>query len=73
MVKNLLASAEDTGLVSELGRCPGEGNGYPLQCSCLENSVDLRSNQSILKEISPGICLEGIMLKLKLQYFGHVT
>ena len=32
-----------------------------------------RSNQSILKEISPGICLEGMMLKLKLQYFGHVT
>ena len=31
-----------------------------------------RSNQSILKEISPGISLEGIMLKLKLQYFGHV-
>ena len=30
-----------------------------------------RSNQSILKEISPGICLEGMMLKLKLQYFGH--
>ena len=30
-----------------------------------------RSNQSILKEISPGISLEGIMLKLKLQYFGH--
>ena len=31
-----------------------------------------RSNQSILKEISPGISLEGIMLKLKLQYFGHL-
>ena len=30
------------------------------------------SNQSILKEISPGIFLEGIMLKLKLQYFGHL-
>ena len=30
-----------------------------------------RSNQSVLKEISPGICLEGMMLKLKLQYFGH--
>ena len=30
-----------------------------------------RSNQSILKEINPGISLEGIMLKLKLQYFGH--
>ena len=31
-----------------------------------------RSNQSILKEISPEISLEGIMLKLKLQYFGHL-
>ena len=31
-----------------------------------------RSNQSILKEISPGIPLEGMMLKLKLQYFGHL-
>ena len=31
-----------------------------------------RSNQSILKEISPGITLEGMMLKLKLQYFGHL-
>ena len=32
-----------------------------------------RSNQSILGEISPGISLEGLMLKLKLQYFGHLT
>ena len=32
-----------------------------------------RSNQSILKEISPGISFEGMMLKLKLQYFGHLT
>ena len=31
-----------------------------------------RSNQSILKEISPGVSLEGMMLKLKLQYFGHL-
>ena len=31
-----------------------------------------RSNQSILKEISPGISLEGLMLKLKPQYFGHL-
>ena len=31
-----------------------------------------RSNQSILKEISPGCALEGLMLKLKLQYFGHL-
>ena len=32
-----------------------------------------RSNQSILKEISPGCSLEGVMLKLKFQYFGHIT
>ena len=36
----------------------------PLDCR--------RSNQSILKEMSPGISLEGMMLKLKLQYFGHL-
>ena len=39
----------------------------------LESPVDSRrSNQSILKEISPGCSLEGLMLKLKLQYFGHL-
>ena len=37
----------------------------PLDCK--------RSNKSILKEISPGCLLEGLMLKLKLQYFGHLT
>ena len=34
--------------------------------------TERRSNQSILKEISPGISLEGMMLKLKFQYFGHL-
>ena len=34
--------------------------------------TERRSNQSILKETSPGISLEGMMLKLKLQYFGHL-
>ena len=38
----------------------------------LNCGVARRSNQSILKEISPGISLEGMMLKLKLQYFGHL-
>ena len=40
MVKNLPAIAEDPGLTPELGRSPGEGKGYPLQYSCLENSMD---------------------------------
>ena len=40
----------------------------------LESPLDARrSNQSILKEISPGISLEGMILKLKLRYFGHLT
>ena len=39
----------------------------------LESPLDCEgSNQSILKEISPGISLAGMMLKLKLQYFGHL-
>ena len=40
----------------------------------LESPLDCKEiNQSILKEISPGCSLEGLMLKLKLQYFGHLT
>ena len=38
----------------------------------LEKTLARRSNHSILKEISPGCSLEGLMLKLKLQYFGHL-
>ena len=39
-VKNLLANARDTGSIIGSGRCSGEGNGNPLQCSCLENPRD---------------------------------
>ena len=75
-------SARDPGSISELGRCPGKGNGYLLQYSWLENSMDRGAwwatvhgvtksqSQSILKEINPEYSLEG--LKLKLQYFGHL-
>ena len=40
VVKNLPANAGDLGLIPGLGRAPGEGNGNPLQYSCLENPVD---------------------------------
>jgi len=43
VVKNPPANAGDlreVGLIPELGRCPGEGNGNPLQYSCLENPMD---------------------------------
>ena len=48
-----------------------------LNCSVREDFLRVpwtarRSNQSILKEISPGCSLEGMMLKLKLQHFGHL-
>ena len=39
-VKNPPASAGNMGLIPELGRSPGEGNGYPLQYSCLGNPMD---------------------------------
>ena len=38
--KEYACSSRDPGLIPELGRSPGEGNGNPLQCSCLENSMD---------------------------------
>ena len=40
MGKESTCSAGDLGLIPGLGRSPGEGNGNPLQCSCLENSTD---------------------------------
>ena len=40
VVQNLPANAGDAGSIPGLGRSPGEGNGYPLQYSCLENPVD---------------------------------
>ena len=40
MVKDLTANAEDLSLIPGLGRSPGEGHCYPLQSSCLENSMD---------------------------------
>ena len=43
MVKNPLVNAGNTGSVPESGRSPGEGNGNPLQYSCLENSHGQRS------------------------------
>ena len=46
---------------------------FPVVMHGCESWTVRRSNQSILKEISPGYSLEGLMLKLKLQYFGHLV
>ena len=57
MVKNLPANAEDAGdigLIPGLGRSPGEGNGNPLQYSCLENSMDRGAWQAVAHGLSKG-------------------
>ena len=54
-VKNLSANAGDTGAtgwISGCGRSPGEGNGNPLQYSCLENPMDREPGQSTANEVA---------------------
>ena len=55
MVKNLPANAEDskdTGSIPGLGRSPGEGNGYPLQYSCLEDFTDRGAWRATVHSVS---------------------
>ena len=55
VVKNLPAharDARDTGLIPGRGRCPGAGNGNPLQCSCLENSMDRGSQGATVHRVT---------------------
>ena len=52
MVKNLPASAGDLGSIPGSGRSPGEGNGNPLQYSCLGNSMDKRAWQAIVHGVA---------------------
>jgi len=49
--KESLCNAGDAGLIPRLGRSPGEGNGYPLQYSCLENPIARGAWQSRVHEI----------------------
>ena len=60
-------------LASKEGWAPKNWCFWTVVLNTLESCLDAsRSNQSILKEISPEYSLEGLMLKLKLQYFGHL-
>ena len=52
MVKNLPANAEDMGLIPGLGRSPGEGNGYPVQYSCLGNPMDRGAWRAIVHGVA---------------------
>ena len=50
--KESACDAGDVGLLPELGRSPGEGNDYPLQYSCLENSMDRRAWPATVHEVT---------------------
>ena len=50
--KESACNAGDPGLISGLGRSPGEGHGYPLQYSCLENSIDRRASWAIVHGVT---------------------
>ena len=52
MVKNPLANAGDLGSIPGLRRSPGEGNGYPLQYSCLENPMDRGALLAIVRGVT---------------------
>ena len=52
MVKNLLTSAGDTGSIPGTGRSPGEGNGNPLQYSCLGNPIDRGAWQATVHRVA---------------------
>ena len=54
MVKDLPANAGDLGSVPGSGRSPGEGNGNPLQCSCLENPMDRGAWQATVHGVAKG-------------------
>ena len=52
VVKNLPASAANTGSISGLGKSPGEGNGNPFQYACLENPMDRGAWQAIVHRVT---------------------
>ena len=64
MVKNPPANAGDPGSIPGLGRSPGEGNGYPLQYFCLENSKDRSAWKAIVHGVAESDMTEGLTLPL---------
>ena len=80
LIKESARNAGDLGSIPGLGRSPGEGKGYPLQYSGLENSMGcivhgVAESQTRLSNFHFHFfhySLEGLMLKLKLQFFGHL-
>ena len=75
VVKNLPANTgapRDMGLIPGLGRSPGEGNGKPLQYSCLENSMDRGAWQPAVREIAESDKTEHTYTHKKCSFFCHM-
>ena len=66
MVKNPSANAEDVGSIPVLGRCPGVGNGSPLQDSCLENPMDRGAWQATVQGVAKTDTTEQLGTRTKL-------
>ena len=73
MVKNLPAKGGDTGSVPGLGRSPGEGNGNPLQYSCLGNPMDRGAWQATVRGVAKSqIQLSGFCFCIKEEIYVYV-
>ena len=73
MVKNLPAMSGDLGLIPRSGKCPGEGNGCPLQYSCLENAMDRGVWRAIAHRIAESDTTEWLTLSLLRRQLSYHT
>ena len=70
VVKNPPTNVEEAGLVSGLGRSPGGGNSYPLQYSCLENSMDRGAWQATVHGLTESDMTEQLSLSFIIKYLS---
>ena len=73
VVKKLPAKAEDMGSIPGLGRAPEEGNGYPLQYSCLKNPMDRGAWQAMVQRVTESDMTELLSTYYPLSYCGRVS